>query len=355
MFTENFSAMPDSDNIVFWAVLLLAILAFMVGPFASSGFRANMYTIKVNHCDQTLYENATKWYTGDWSVVPGIGVCPNGRVKFEKRRRRNRSNSRKTKRYRDCINFQHDKSDWKHIDRGNKALGYESNLEGGAKTWSKARQCYVAGIVFAFIILGLGGAGASDNDSAVIGIGVLLIPLSFILFVVVLAITANTDQLDEKSWSTYYFQTCHVNIIPDVGYRYLVTATVLSGIITFVLICTLFIVMVSMCDCKSCCNQTVPSSQSPADVEMEPVVAEAEIAAVNVPVANVEFIRQAIKDTRIQLARQLSSNSSRFSSQSDSGRGDTLYAHQVDINVSADATAQPVAEVETLPPGLRDR
>jgi hypothetical protein len=355
--------MPDKDDLVILVVVVLAAIALLVGPLASVGIRSNMYTIKVNHCDQTLYENTTKWFTGDWSVVPGIGVCPNGRLTYRKTRHKNDEGkySSAAKRYHDCINFERDKSDWKHIDSGNQATGYDSDLEGGAKSWYKAKQCYLSGIVFAFIILGLGGAGTSDSDELVVSIGTLMIiPLSFILFVVAFVLTANTDQLNEKAWSNYYFQSCDVNIVPDIGYRYLMTATVLSGLITLVMILFLFFTAVSLWDCKNCTTrQTIQTPESDAHIEAETVEAEAEITTVNIPTTYVQVVRQAIKDTRIQFVRQLSDNSVRLSSRSasDSACGnnslETIYAHQVDINADADATAQPVAEAETVPPDLR--
>jgi hypothetical protein len=307
-----------NDLVTVFSVIVLGACVAIMGSLASAGYGGNMYTIKLNHCDRDYYasRNISKWHIGDWSIVPSIGVCPNSLTNMKtsksarfSRGRRNRKQKRKI--YHKCINFKTDKNVWKTIDSANKALGYYTDLEGGAKSWVIGEGCFLAGVVLSFMLLFLGGTGSSSTgDSIVIAILLLFIPCAFILYVIAYSFTQNTDQLDEKAWSTYYFQTCDVNIVADLGYRYIMTAIAMSGFLTLVIIClfcwatdvpsTCFRKVRSYSRAVSACFHSSSHASLPSQARPE------SNGAVKNKYPITDIVRQSIKDTRAELVRQVS-------------------------------------------------
>jgi hypothetical protein len=334
--------MPNYSELSVVVILMLALCGLLVGPFSSAGLRSNMYTIKVNHCDKKYYENRTKWYTGDWSIVPEIGVCPNGRAHFK-----HSSESRKIKVYSDCINFRHDKSNWKMIDEENNALGYKSDFVRGAEIWYTAKQCYVSGVIFAFIYLFLAGVGTRDHDMTIVCTCLLMMPLSFTLFVIVFMITANTDQLNTKAWTTYFFHTCEVNIVKDYGFDYLLTATVTAGVVSFGMLTLLFLAVRDTFFCGNCLSES--AGNQPVQVGTDVITAEAELTSSDISMANVQVI-QTVRNARDNIIRRVSDSVKSDSDSCDDNISEMPTANEVDTyNSSFRAVAHPVVDTENPP------
>jgi hypothetical protein len=111
---------------------------------------------------------------------------------------------------------------------------------------------------------------------------------------------------------------------------------------------------------RSCCesharqNRSL-SSSSLYDDDIEVTPTEAEVATVNIPLSHVQIIRQTIKDTRNRFVRQLSSNSIRLRSSSNTSHDDNIsHESLVADEVKNDRTensvvVQPIIYTESFP------
>ena len=127
--------------------------------------------------------------------------------------------------------YDHTPYTWQDLDAGNAMMGYKSDFVGGAAVWDATTNLVIAASSFMWlgVLLFFLGPFFKFRPYLFRHTPQILFFLGFLFWSIVLGTTANTSQIDPKAWSTFFFQTCEVDVVMGPVFYYGVAVIAFSG------------------------------------------------------------------------------------------------------------------------------
>ena len=253
-----------------WSIILVLIASFSTAslggaipypygaPFGSA-YTPPLYQVNPSNCNTALYTttgnitgNLTNHFLGQWNLFIHFGACPVdnlpttcdpiiGKVPacgtyytsclstyFNRKQEVNVIPNSKTW----SQTYDHTPYTWADLDNNNKLMGYNSNFVSGSKVWDATTNLVIAATTFMWIGVFLFFLGPFFKSKPYIFrlTPLILYFIGFIFWAIVLGTTANTSQIDKLAWSTYFFQSCNIEIKRGPVFYYGAAIIAFSGI-----------------------------------------------------------------------------------------------------------------------------
>lgn len=270
---EKDMAVSEFFYMAFWSIVLTLIAAFSTAslggaipypygaPFGSA-YTPPFYQVNPGKCNSTLYTSVNgtggefaDHFLGQWNLFVHFGACPVDNLPttcdsvvgktpycgtyytsclstyFNRKQERNVIPNSKTW----SQTYDHTPYTWSDLDNGNAMMGYKSNFDAGARIWSSTTNLIIAATTLMWIGVLLFFLGPFFKSRPYIFrfTPQILFFIGFLFWSIVLGVTSTTSQIDPLAWSSYFFQTCTVQVVKGPIFYYG------AGIISF---CALFFV-----------------------------------------------------------------------------------------------------------------